>query len=108
MHECSNEGWDHVMRINAFGVFLTNREAVRFMLDQPLDVTGLRGTVLNVGSVLDRAPSPAFRDARLRREQGGRPGVDLGRRGAVCVEPDPVQPGGPRFDRHTDGRPSRE
>jgi NAD(P)-dependent dehydrogenase (short-subunit alcohol dehydrogenase family) len=59
LHECSNEGWEHVMRINAFGVFLTNREAVRLMLDQPLDVTGLRGTVLNMGSVLDRAPSPA-------------------------------------------------
>jgi len=29
------------------------------MLDQPLDATGLRGTVVNVGSVLDRAPSPA-------------------------------------------------
>jgi len=59
LHECSNEGWDRVMQINAFGVFLTNREAVRLMLDQPLDATGLRGTVVNVGSVLDRAPSPA-------------------------------------------------
>ncbi|HZW31896.1 MAG TPA: SDR family oxidoreductase [Isosphaeraceae bacterium] len=58
LHECANEAWDHVMRINAFGVFLTNREAVRFMLDQPLDATGLRGTVVNVGSVVDRSPSP--------------------------------------------------
>jgi NAD(P)-dependent dehydrogenase (short-subunit alcohol dehydrogenase family) len=59
LHECSIEGWDHVMQINARGVFLTNREAVRLMIDQPLDSSGLRGTVLNVGSVLDRAPSPA-------------------------------------------------
>jgi len=59
LHECSNEGWERVMQINAHGVFLTNREAVRSMLDQPLDATGLRGTVVNVGSVLDRAPSPA-------------------------------------------------
>jgi NAD(P)-dependent dehydrogenase (short-subunit alcohol dehydrogenase family) len=59
LHECSNEGWERVMQINAFGVFLTNREALRCMLDQPLDPTGLRGTVVNVGSVLDRAPSPA-------------------------------------------------
>ncbi|MFI5457303.1 MAG: SDR family NAD(P)-dependent oxidoreductase [Isosphaerales bacterium] len=59
LHECSNEGWERVMQINAYGVFLTNRAAVRFMLDQPLDATGLRGTVVNVGSVLDRAPSPA-------------------------------------------------
>ena len=47
------------MQINASGVFLTNRAAVRFMLEQPLDATGLRGTVVNVGSVLDRSPSPA-------------------------------------------------
>ena len=47
------------MRINAYGVFLTNREAVRIMLTQPLDAAGLRGTVVNVGSVLDRSPSPA-------------------------------------------------
>ena len=46
------------MQINAHGVFLTNREAVRSMLEQPLDATGLRGTVVNVGSVLDRSPSP--------------------------------------------------
>ena len=58
LHECTNEGWERVMQINAFGVFLTNREAVQIMLQQPLDETGLRGTVVNVGSVLDRSPSP--------------------------------------------------
>ncbi len=59
LHECSNEGWERVMQINAFGVFLTNREAVQIMLEQPIDVAGLRGTVVNVGSVLDRSPAPA-------------------------------------------------
>jgi NAD(P)-dependent dehydrogenase (short-subunit alcohol dehydrogenase family) len=59
LHECANEAWDQVMQINAFGVFLTNRAAVQLMLGQPRDATGLRGTVVNVGSVLDRAPSPA-------------------------------------------------
>src|SRR5262249_48602076 len=58
LHECSNEGWNHVMQINAFGVFLTNRMAVDLMLGQPLDDSGLRGTIVNVGSVLDRSPSP--------------------------------------------------
>jgi NAD(P)-dependent dehydrogenase (short-subunit alcohol dehydrogenase family) len=48
-----------VMQINALGVFLTNREAVQIMLQQPPDETGLRGTVVNVGSVLDRSPAPA-------------------------------------------------
>jgi NAD(P)-dependent dehydrogenase (short-subunit alcohol dehydrogenase family) len=47
------------MGINARGVFLTNREAVRIMQTQAIDATGLRGSVVNVGSVLDRSPSPA-------------------------------------------------
>ena len=59
LHECSDGGWDRVMDINASGVFWTNRAAVRFMLRQPLDAAGLRGTVVNVGSVLDRAPAPS-------------------------------------------------
>ena len=58
LHECSNEGWERVMRTNAQGVFLTNRAAVRVMLEQSIDAGGLRGTVVNVGSVVDRSPSP--------------------------------------------------
>src|ERR1700677_1611589 len=58
LHECTNEGWERVMRTNAQGVFLTNRAAVRVMLGQPLDATGVRGAVVNVGSVVDRSPSP--------------------------------------------------
>jgi NAD(P)-dependent dehydrogenase (short-subunit alcohol dehydrogenase family) len=58
LHECTTEAWDTVMRINAFGSFLTNRKAVQCMLLQPLDSCGVRGTVVNVGSVLDRSPSP--------------------------------------------------
>ena len=58
LHECSDEGWECVMQTNARGVFLTNRAAVRLMLDQRPDATGLRGSVVNVGSVVDRSPSP--------------------------------------------------
>jgi NAD(P)-dependent dehydrogenase (short-subunit alcohol dehydrogenase family) len=58
LHECSSEGWERVMRTNAQGVFLTNRAAVWVMLNQTLDATGLRGTIVNVGSVVDRSPSP--------------------------------------------------
>jgi NAD(P)-dependent dehydrogenase (short-subunit alcohol dehydrogenase family) len=58
MHDCSTEGWERVLRTNAEGTFLTNRAAVRLMLNQPIDANGLRGTVVNVGSVLDRSPSP--------------------------------------------------
>ena len=59
MHDCTREGWERVLRTNAEGAFLTNRAAVRQMLDQSIDSSGLRGTVVNVGSVVDRAPSPA-------------------------------------------------
>jgi NAD(P)-dependent dehydrogenase (short-subunit alcohol dehydrogenase family) len=58
LHECSEQGWDSVMDANARSVFLTNREAVRRMRTQTVDDHGLRGTVLNMGSVLGWSPSP--------------------------------------------------
>jgi NAD(P)-dependent dehydrogenase (short-subunit alcohol dehydrogenase family) len=58
LHACSLEGWDAVLHTNARAMFLTNQAAVRLMLAQPLDDFGLRGTVLNMGSVLAWAPSP--------------------------------------------------
>jgi NAD(P)-dependent dehydrogenase (short-subunit alcohol dehydrogenase family) len=58
LHECSNEAWLRVIEVNAHGTFLTNRQAVKQMLTQPLDEIGLRGAVVNVGSILDRSPSP--------------------------------------------------
>ena len=60
LHECSEQGWDAVLNANAKSVFLTNRQAVRRMREQPIDENGLRGTVLNMGSVLARSPSPDF------------------------------------------------
>jgi NAD(P)-dependent dehydrogenase (short-subunit alcohol dehydrogenase family) len=39
-------------------MFLTNQAAIRQMLTQPLDDAGLRGTILNMGSVLAWSPSP--------------------------------------------------
>jgi NAD(P)-dependent dehydrogenase (short-subunit alcohol dehydrogenase family) len=59
LHECTSEAWVRVMQVNAQGTFHTNREAVRTMREQELDPWGLRGTVLNIGSVLDRSPAPA-------------------------------------------------
>lgn len=58
LHECSEEGWERVMAINARGLFLTNREAVRIMRAQEPDAAGLRGSVVNVGSVLAESPAP--------------------------------------------------
>ncbi len=60
LHECTAEGWDAVLDSNARSLFLTNRAAVRQMLEQPPDSHGLRGTVLNMGSVLGWSPAPEF------------------------------------------------
>lgn len=58
LHECSIAGWDAVLTANARGVLLTNQAAVRRMLEQTPDDNGLRGSIVNVGSVLDESPSP--------------------------------------------------
>ena len=60
LHECSNEGWETVMDVNARGTFFTNRAAVRIMREQSLDPTELRGSIVNIGSVLADYPSPKF------------------------------------------------
>jgi NAD(P)-dependent dehydrogenase (short-subunit alcohol dehydrogenase family) len=60
LHDCSVEGWDAVLDANARSLFLTNRAAVRQMLAQTVDEHGLRGSVLNMGSVLGWSPSPNF------------------------------------------------
>jgi NAD(P)-dependent dehydrogenase (short-subunit alcohol dehydrogenase family) len=60
LHDCSPEGWQAVFDANVRGTFLTNRLAVRRMLGQEPDGSGLRGTVLNTGSVLARSPAPEF------------------------------------------------
>ncbi len=58
LESCTSEGWDLVMDVNAKGVFLTNQVMVRQMLTQELDAFGLRGSIVNVGSVLAAHPSP--------------------------------------------------
>ncbi len=58
LHECTLNGWETVVDANARGTFLTNRAAVRQMLGQSLDQVGIRGAIVNTGSVLDRSPSP--------------------------------------------------
>lgn len=60
LHECSDLGWQTVMDTNALATFLTNRAAVQIMLRQEVDSAGLRGSVLNIGSVLDRSPAPRY------------------------------------------------
>lgn len=58
LHDCTEEGWDAVLTTNAGGLFLTNRAAVRHMRGQARDEHGVRGAVLNMGSVLGDSPEP--------------------------------------------------
>jgi NAD(P)-dependent dehydrogenase (short-subunit alcohol dehydrogenase family) len=60
LHELTREGWETVMTANATSLFLVSRAAVRRMLIQERDAAGLRGTLLNMSSVLARRPSPRF------------------------------------------------
>ena len=52
IHECTEEGWDTTLDTNARSMFLVCREVVRQMLAQPVGENGLRGTILNMASVL--------------------------------------------------------
>jgi NAD(P)-dependent dehydrogenase (short-subunit alcohol dehydrogenase family) len=59
-HECTATGWDVVMNINARGMFLLSGAILRQMLGQEVGTNGLRGTLLNMASVLAWAPSRFF------------------------------------------------
>jgi NAD(P)-dependent dehydrogenase (short-subunit alcohol dehydrogenase family) len=58
LHECSETGWDVTMDTNAKTTFLMCREVLRQMLQQDVNEAGLRGTILNMVSVLAFAPEP--------------------------------------------------
>ncbi len=109
LHECSAEAWDSVMRVNAFGAFLTNRSAVQCMLQQALDSRGLRGTVINVGSVLDRSPSPKhFGTLAYAASKGAVRALTLAAAAQYCAGPHPVQFDCAGLDRYADGCASDE
>ena len=58
IHECTEAGWDVTMDTNAKTTFLMCREVVKQMLQQDVTAAGLRGTILNMASVLAFAPEP--------------------------------------------------
>ncbi|MBL9139331.1 MAG: SDR family oxidoreductase [Verrucomicrobiales bacterium] len=59
-HECTPEGWDAVMNTNGRGLFLLCGAVLRQMLRQPIGPNGLRGSILNMASVLAWSPSPHY------------------------------------------------
>ncbi|HLF92335.1 MAG TPA: SDR family oxidoreductase [Planctomycetota bacterium] len=56
LHECTEEGWDLTLDTNVKSMFLMCKAALRRMLQQPVAANGLRGTLLNMASVLGFAP----------------------------------------------------
>jgi NAD(P)-dependent dehydrogenase (short-subunit alcohol dehydrogenase family) len=58
VHEATPEGWDATLDLNARSLFLVCRAAVRQMRGQELDEDGMRGAILNMGSVTSTRPSP--------------------------------------------------
>jgi NAD(P)-dependent dehydrogenase (short-subunit alcohol dehydrogenase family) len=56
LHECTEEGWDTTLDANVKSMFLVCRAALNRMLQQPVAANGLRGTILNMASVLGFAP----------------------------------------------------
>jgi NAD(P)-dependent dehydrogenase (short-subunit alcohol dehydrogenase family) len=60
IHECSEEGWAVTMETNVKSVFLMCRAVVLRMLEQPLGESGMRGSILNMASVMAFSPEPKF------------------------------------------------
>ncbi|HLY74494.1 MAG TPA: SDR family oxidoreductase [Planctomycetota bacterium] len=56
LHECTEAGWDATLDANVKSMFLMCRSALLQMLKQPVAACGLRGTILNMASVLGFAP----------------------------------------------------
>ncbi len=54
-HECSEEGWDWVMTNNLKSIFLCCKYGINAMLD-----AGIRGSVINLSSVLGMTGNPLF------------------------------------------------
>ena len=55
LDKITDEGWDATLRMNLSSMFYSNRAAARQFLTQ-----GTGGSVLNMGSVIARSPSPQY------------------------------------------------
>ena len=61
LHECTLEGWDITLSSNATTAFLVSRRAIRYFLGrEPVLPSNLRGTILNMASVLASSPQRDF------------------------------------------------
>jgi NAD(P)-dependent dehydrogenase (short-subunit alcohol dehydrogenase family) len=60
LHECTEQGWDMTMDVNARGMFLVNREVLLVMMEQEPARGKIKGSILNMASVLGYSPDPSF------------------------------------------------
>ncbi len=60
VHECTEEGWNTTITTNVTTQYRMCREVVKQMLTQECDEHGLRGTILNMSSILGISPEPKF------------------------------------------------
>ncbi|NMH87966.1 SDR family NAD(P)-dependent oxidoreductase [Flavivirga algicola] len=60
IHECTEEGWELTMTTNVTTQYRMCREVVKQMLTQKCDENGLRGSILNMSSILGISPEPKF------------------------------------------------
>jgi len=58
VHECSEQGWETTITTNVTTQYRMCREVVNLMLKQDIDKDGLRGTILNMSSILGISPEP--------------------------------------------------
>ncbi len=58
LHECTEEGWDVTLAANLKTTFLVSRAALRYFLKAEPAPSGIRGTLLNMTSVLAFSPEP--------------------------------------------------
>lgn len=60
LHQATEAGWDTTLDTNVKGMFFFCRAALNVMLPQSVGENGLRGTILNMASVLGWAPEREF------------------------------------------------
>jgi len=58
VHECTDEGWDATLAQNLGIMFRMCRAVIGRLLQQEPGLDGIRGAILNMGSVLAEAPEP--------------------------------------------------
>jgi NAD(P)-dependent dehydrogenase (short-subunit alcohol dehydrogenase family) len=58
LHECADDGWEITMANNLTTMFRMCRAVLRRMLQQEPTESGIRGAILNMGSVLAVSPEP--------------------------------------------------